>query len=58
MSIFISVFLAYFQLLTGEVEFKALDVWEVYCKDKVYKYILQSCGICYVLVVLCVVDYA
>lgn len=58
MSIFISVFLVYFQLLTGEVEFKVLNVWEVYCKDKVYQCILQSCGICCVLVVLYVVDYA
>lgn len=58
MSIFISVFLVYFQLLIGVVEFKVLYVCEVYCKDKVYKYIPQSCGIYCVLVVLYVIDYA
>lgn len=36
MSIFISVFLVYFQLLTGDVEVQVLYVCEVYCKDKVY----------------------
>lgn len=55
---FICVFLVYFQLLTGEVEFKVFCVWEVYYKNKVCKYIPQSCGIHYVLVVLYVVDYA
>lgn len=58
MSIFISVLLVYFQLLTEEFEFKVLYVWEVYCKDKVCKYIPQSCGIYDVLFVLNVVDYA